>query len=164
MAAFFGQMSFDQTGMQACLAPWVTRPLPAKKSTKVGKKVLRSSFEQFFYLMSTLECLKRDWGWNFGNRKKRCSFPRFSRQRTCDRGMGLLSRLTPPCRPFPDPRLGQSAGKNHPGALADSGMFDHHSEGPSQARRRLSRASIPMPPRRAAAGSGTAAAVKLTLS
>ena len=48
MAAFFGQMSFDQTGVQACLAPWVTRPLPAKKSTKVGRDALRSSFEQFF--------------------------------------------------------------------------------------------------------------------
>ena len=41
-------MSFDQTGVQACLAPWVTRPLPAKKSTKVGRAVFRSSFEQVF--------------------------------------------------------------------------------------------------------------------
>ena len=58
MAAFFGQMSFDQTGVQACLAPWVTRPLPAKKSTKVGREVLRSSFEQFLCLVSILETVK----------------------------------------------------------------------------------------------------------
>jgi hypothetical protein len=55
MAAFFGQMSFDQTGVQACLAPWVTRPLPAKKSTKVGREVFRSSCEQFLRLVSILE-------------------------------------------------------------------------------------------------------------
>jgi hypothetical protein len=33
-------------GAGTCLAPWVTRPLPAKKSTKVGKMVFMSSFEQ----------------------------------------------------------------------------------------------------------------------
>ena len=48
-------MSFDQTGVQACLAPWVTRPLPTKKSTKVRREVLRSSFEQFLCEVSILE-------------------------------------------------------------------------------------------------------------
>jgi hypothetical protein len=43
------------TGTQACLAPWVTRPLPAKKSTKVGREVFRSSFEQFACLVSIFE-------------------------------------------------------------------------------------------------------------
>ena len=60
MAAFFGDMSFDQTGVQACLAPWVTRPLPAKKSTKFGREVFRSSFEQFLSEASILECLLGD--------------------------------------------------------------------------------------------------------
>lgn len=39
------QMSFDQTGVQVCLVPWVTRPLPTKKSTKIGKGGLMHSFE-----------------------------------------------------------------------------------------------------------------------
>jgi hypothetical protein len=43
-------------GGQACLAPWVTRPLPAKKSTKVGREVFRSSFEQFLGRVATCEC------------------------------------------------------------------------------------------------------------
>lgn len=34
---------------------WVARPLPAKKSTKVGREVFRSSFEQFSVLVSILE-------------------------------------------------------------------------------------------------------------
>jgi hypothetical protein len=48
-------MSFDQAGVQARLAPWVTRPLPAKKSTKVGREVFRSSFELFLGLMSIVK-------------------------------------------------------------------------------------------------------------
>jgi hypothetical protein len=47
MAAFFGQMSFDQTGVQVCLAPCVTRPLSAKKSTKVGRVVFMSFLHSF---------------------------------------------------------------------------------------------------------------------
>jgi len=39
-----GQTSFDHTGRQACLTPCVTSPLPAKKSTKVG----RGFFNEFF--------------------------------------------------------------------------------------------------------------------
>jgi hypothetical protein len=54
-------MSFDQTGVQACLAPWVTRPLPAKKSTKVGREVFMSSFEQVSGVVSNLECLRKEW-------------------------------------------------------------------------------------------------------
>ena len=61
LVAFFGQMSFDQTGVRACLAPWVTRPLPAKKSTKVGGVVFMSSFEQVSGVESNLECLRREW-------------------------------------------------------------------------------------------------------
>lgn len=38
-------MSFDQTGTHACFAPCVTRPLPAKKSTKVE----RICFNLFFW-------------------------------------------------------------------------------------------------------------------
>ena len=52
-------MSFDQTGEQASLAPWVTRPLPAKISTKVGREGFRSSFEQVFKLVSILEIERR---------------------------------------------------------------------------------------------------------
>jgi hypothetical protein len=44
IAALRGQMSLAQTGAQACFTPYVTRPLPAKKSTKVG----RSGFNEFF--------------------------------------------------------------------------------------------------------------------
>jgi hypothetical protein len=47
MAAFFGQMSLDQTGVQACMAPCVTRPLPAKKSPKLGAGAFICSIEQF---------------------------------------------------------------------------------------------------------------------
>jgi hypothetical protein len=67
MAAFFGEMSFDQTGVQACLAPWVTRPLPAKKSTKVGGLVVTSSSEQFLRALSMEEWAGGFWwvscGW-----------------------------------------------------------------------------------------------------
>ena len=57
MVAFFGQISFDQTGVQACLAPWVTRPLPAKKSTKVGGVVVMSSCEHLLMGLSMEEWL-----------------------------------------------------------------------------------------------------------
>jgi hypothetical protein len=56
--SLFGQMSFDQTGVQAYLTPWVTRPLPAKKSTKVGREVFMSSFEQVSGVVSILEAGK----------------------------------------------------------------------------------------------------------
>ena len=58
LAALFGQMSLDQTGTQACRAPWVTRPLPAKKSTKVGSVVDMGSFEQFLIVVSILNARK----------------------------------------------------------------------------------------------------------
>ena len=57
-AALFGQMSLDQTGTQACFTPCVTRPLPAKKSTKVGMVAFRSSFEQFLVDVSILKVEK----------------------------------------------------------------------------------------------------------
>ena len=49
-------------GGAGVLGSWVTRPLPAKKSTKVGREVFRSSFEQVFGLVSNLEWLRRGWG------------------------------------------------------------------------------------------------------
>lgn len=55
LVAFFGQ-----TEVRACLAPWVTRLLPEKKSTKVGREVFMSSFEQFSGVVSILECSQRE--------------------------------------------------------------------------------------------------------
>ena len=48
LAAFFGQMSLDQTGTHACQLPWVTRPIFTEKSIKVGKLVIKSSCDEFF--------------------------------------------------------------------------------------------------------------------
>ena len=72
-------MSFDQTGVQACLAPWVIRPLPAKKSSKIGREVFRGSFEQFLCRASILECSQGEWGESLeiqGGKQFSLGFPR----------------------------------------------------------------------------------------
>lgn len=46
VTAFFGQMSLDHTGTQACFVPCVTSPLPAKKSTKLGAGGIIRAFEK----------------------------------------------------------------------------------------------------------------------
>jgi hypothetical protein len=57
---FFGQMSLDHTGTQACFAPCVTRPLPAKKSTKLGAGGFMRSFEQLEGGLSKRDFEKRE--------------------------------------------------------------------------------------------------------
>ena len=47
MAVFFGAMSLDHTGTQACFAPCVTSPLPAKKSTRLGGGGVMTIVEEF---------------------------------------------------------------------------------------------------------------------
>ncbi len=45
----------EKEGVQACLAPCVTSPLPAKKSTKLGAGAVIGSIEQFMSGVSRVE-------------------------------------------------------------------------------------------------------------